>query len=333
MKLKSIIELVSKEKKLSKEIVANAVKVSLEKVAGKKYPFGRIEAEFDKDFSFKIMHYKQVVDSEPEMLDEESEVNLIEATELYGDVSIGDEIGFEITDNLGRVDATFAKQIIGDLFKVEESAVGFKQFKDKKGTIISGTVQNFDKKGTLVSFGAVEGFLPRAEMLRGEKFRRNDPIEVLLEDVSLENGRLKMQLSRTSSEFVVELLKEEIDEVRSGEIEIVSCIRAPREKTKVVIQSSSMSNPVAACIGSQGIKIKKVMARMGGERVDFSKYSDDLLELMSGLFAPAKIRHVEETDREIKLDVLSEDLGKAIGKDGVNIRLATVMLGKKITVS
>lgn len=332
MQLKSIIDLVSKEKKLSKEVVANAVKSSLEKIAGRKYLYGKIEAEYDKDYNFKVIHYKTIVDSEPEMLDDDSEIDIVTALQLYSPCELGDEIGFEVTTNLGRIDAGMAKNIINDLFKTEESSVAYAQFKDKKGTIVSGVVQNFDKKGVLVSLGPVEAFLPRSECVKTERFRRNQPIEALLKEVSLDGGRLKMILSRNSPEFVIEVIKEEVDDVRTGDIEILSCVRASGEKTKVVVHSET-TNPVSACIGMKGYKIQKIMQRLGGERVDISKYSDDLTQLLSGLLSQVKIRHVTETDREIKCDVLTEDLGKAIGKDGVNVRLASVILGKKVLVS
>jgi len=238
-----------------------------------------------------------------------------------------------VTDSLGRIDASLAKQIIGDLFKAEESAIGYTQFKDKKGTIVTGTVQNFDKKGILINLGAVEAFLPRSECLKREKFRRNESIEALLKDISFENGRLKMILSRSSPEMVMAIIREEVSDVLSGDIQIVSCIRAAGEKTKVVVQSESGQNPVAACIGMRGHTVQKIMQRLGGERIDFIKYTDDLAQLLSGLLGQVNIRHVSEDDREIKCDVLREDLGKAIGKDGVNVRLASTMLGKRVIVA
>lgn len=332
MQLKSIIETVSKEKKLSKEVVAQAVKSSLEKVASKKFPFGRVEADFDEDYLFRVLHFKTVVESEPEMLDEESEIDIQTAQDLYGPCEIGDEVGFEVTTELGRVDASLAKQVIGELFKAEESSIGYEQFKNQKGTIVSGMVQNVDKRGILVTLGAVEAYLPKSEMVKNERFHRNQPIEALLKDVSFDKGQLKMTLSRNSPQFVMEVIRQEVDEVRSGEVEIVSCVRSAGEKTKVVLDSETIQNPVAAAIGMRGHKIQKIMQRLGGERVDMCKYSDDLSVLLSGLLSQVKVRHVSETDTEIRCDVLQEDLGKAIGKEGINVRLASVILGKKVTV-
>ena len=337
MQLKSVIETVSKDKNLKKEVVARAVATALEKSMKKKFPFGRVEAQFDDSFDFKVYLFKQVVDSEPEMLDEESEINLPEARKFDPKCQVGDEIGEEISEEevkaqLGRIGASIGKSALNEVIKAEEATIGFEQYSKMKGKVVTGTVQNSDKKGVLVNLGVVEAYIPRTDLMPRDKFRRNNTVEALLKDISIEKGQLKITLSRTAPNFVLQLLKEEVPEIDQGVVELVAVVREPGVRAKVVVDTEEQLNAAALCIGTRGHKIQKVMERLGGERVDVIQYSDDLPEFLSGLLSGVNIRHITESDTEIKGEVLQEDFAKAIGREGINVRLAGKILGRKVTI-
>lgn len=336
MNLKSIIDTVSKDKNLKKEIVIDAITHALEKSMKKTYPNSKVEAVCDDKLQFKLYIFKNVVESEPEMLDDETEVEIKDARKLDPDVELGDEIGYEITAKMGRIEANLAKQAISDVIKNAESMIAYSEYKDKKGKIVSTTVQNADRRGAYVLLGSVEVFVPRSELLHTDHLKRNQICEFLLKEIDItENGRVKIQLSRTSQLFVLEALKEEVPEIEQGDIEIVACAREPGVKTKIVVDNAdpeSKNNPVSSCIGMKGYRIQNLMRRIGGERIDVVGYTDDLPLFLQGLLSGVKVRHVKEENNEYHGEVLKEDFAKAIGKEGVNVRLASRIMGKKIVI-
>jgi N utilization substance protein A len=322
MQLKAVVDTVSKDKNLKKEVVVSAIKHALERSMKKSFPYGRLEVSCDDNYNFKVYHFKSIVDSEPEMLDEESEVTIQEARKIDSKVEIGDEMGFEVSTDLGRIEANLAKQAISEVIKHAESLAAYNQFKDLKGKIVSGVVQTADKKGALILLGVAEGYLPRSEMIFQERVNKGQTYEFLLKEIELsDKGQLKLILSRSSPMFVVAALREEVPEILNGEVELVSCVRDAGKKTKVVVDTDFTSvNPASVCIGSGGTRIQKVMQRIGGERVDIVAYSDDLPKFLQGLLSGVNIRHVKE------------DFARAIGRDGINVKLASQILGKKVVL-
>lgn len=335
MELKQVIDQISRERNIKKQIVAEAVKSALVKVAAKRYPYAKIEAQYDEATGdIKLFNFKKVVESEPEMLDEETEINLPEARELDPDCSVDDELGIPLEENLGRIDANIAKQVMMDCIQRAENEKAYQDYLPFKGKVVSGTVQTMDFKGATVNLGKIDARIAKNELVRSETLRRGQQIDCLLEDITYDEvkGRTTLILSRSSADLVVALFTEEVPELEDGTVRVRDCVREAGNKTKICVDTQDRINPVATLIGSQGYKIEKVRHRLGGERIDVVEYTENTVNYLQSLLSGVRIKNVEETDEAITCEVEKEDLAKAIGKSGVNIRLAEKAMGCKIVV-
>lgn len=270
------------------------------------------------------------------MLDEDSEITIEEAKKLDPDVELEDEVGVEVSATLGRIQANIAKQAIMEVIKNAEAMKAFSANKDKKGRVVSTVVQTVHKKGVLVILGSTEVEVPKSELVLKEALHRGQHLDMYVKDISInENGKLNIALSRAHPMLVYAIMKEEVSDIDEGIIEILAVAREPGQKTKVVVDSDDTSvKSVAACIGFKGERIQRVMQRMGGERVDVVQYSDDEKTFLKNLLSSVDLKSVEVLDNEFKVDVLNkQDLAKAIGREGVNVKLASKITGKKITVA
>ena len=335
MELKQVIDQISRERNIKKQIVAEAVKSALVKVASKRYPYAKIEAEYDETTGdIKLFNFKKVVESEPEMLDEETEINLPEARTLDPDCNVDDELGIPLEENLGRIDANIAKQVMMDCIQRAENEKAYQDYLPFKGKVVSGTVQTMDFKGAVVNLGKIDARIAKNELVRSETLRRGQQIDCLLEDLTYDEvkGKTTLILSRSSPDLVVALFMEEVPELEDGTVRVRDCVREAGNKTKICVDTQDRINPVATLIGSQGYKIEKVRHRLGGERIDVVEYTENKVNYLQALLSGVRIKNVEQTETEISCEVEKEDLAKAIGKSGVNIRLAEQAMGCKIVV-
>lgn len=334
MDLKQLVEQVSLSKGIKKDVVVKAVEDALSKVMAKKYPYGRIETHYDGETgTVEIYHFKQVVDSEPEMLDEESEINLPEARLLDPECKIGDELGVSITAELGRIDAGVAKQVMTDAITRAEHELAYQELKPQLLKAVSAVVQQVDVGGVLMTIGKTEVYMPRQEQISSEKLKRGQAVDVLLQSVeTTKSGRLKATVSRKDPRLVMALFKEEVPEIEEGTIEMKMCAREAGVKAKLVVDTQDRINPVAVCIGTQGYRIQKVQHRLNGERVDVVSYTRNEQNMLINLFNRIKLSNITITDKLISAEVSKEDLPKAIGLRGVNIRLAEQVLKKKVEI-
>jgi N utilization substance protein A len=334
MEIKSIVDQVSKEKDIKKDVVVEAVKKALIKVMTKQYPYGRLEAQYDeKTGQVEMFHFKRVVDSEPEMLDEESEVNFPDAKKLDPDVELDDELGFPISSDFGRIDASKAKQVILEEINRAVNEVSYNQFLPFKGKMVSGTVQRADFGGVLVNLGKTEAFIPKGELNPREQLKRGMAVEALLVDITLDKGRTNILLSRKAPELVVAAFTEQVPEIEDGTITVVDCVREAGVKTKMVVDTQERYNPVAVCIGTAGYRIQKVQHQIGGERVDVVAYTRNEEEFLKSLLGAKRIYKFSSTDQEVYCEVEKEELPRVVGLKGANIKLASRALKKKIKVA
>ena len=335
MEIKSLVDAVSKDQGLKKEVVALAVTRAMEKVFQRKNPYTRVEANYDESGSIKLYHFKTVVDSEPEMLDEESEINLPEARAMDPQCDVGDEVGFEMSAELGRVDASIAKQVISEAIKIAQSEEAFNLYSPLKGTVVEATVQKVDGRGALMTLGKVDAFIPRACLIERENLRQNQVVEVFIEDVVMDKNRVKITLSRSAPEMVVEFFKEEVPELQSGEVTMKFCAREAGVKSKFVVDTTESFNPVGVCIGTQGHRIQKVKHRLGGEHIDVVPYTRNLQNFTQSLLGVTKLKGfvVDEQKQEIQVQVEADAVAKAVGPRGVNVKLASLILGYKVRIN
>lgn len=235
----------------------------------------------------------------------------------------------------GRIDVAKAKGVILEEIGKAEAEVAFLQFSPFKGKLVSGTVQRADFGGILVNLGKTEAIIPKTEQNPKEFLKRGQNLESVLVDVVMEKGRVKITLSRSAPEMVVEFFKEEVPELTSGEVTMKFCAREAGLKSKFVVDTTESFNPVSVCIGTQGYRIQKVQHRLGGERIDVVQYTRNLQNFTQNLLGVSRLKsfEVNEETKEIKVMVEKDQVARAVGPRGVNVKLASLILDYKIRIN
>jgi N utilization substance protein A len=343
------IELLCREKGISKEDVIEAVKVGIINAAKKAGYRGHLVVKIDEDGKdFGIYQEKVVVDS---VKDRDQEISLDEARKLFGEeVKPGDRLLIEIkTEELGRIAAKAAAQVIHDKITEAERKALFDYFKQKIGDVISGTVKEIRRNGDIVvDLGRVIGILPKEEQITKEKYRIGDRVRAYIYDVVFDYKRYSRKkptkvddypppyviLSRTHPRFLKRLMEIEIPEVADGLVEVKAVAREPGVRAKVAVDAvEDYIDPVGACIGVKGSRILPISRELSGEKIEIIRWSDDVAELVARALSPAKVLQAEsyeDENGELRVEVVVPDdqLSLAIGKHGVNARLASKLVGQ-----
>jgi N utilization substance protein A len=343
------IELLCREKGISKEDVIEAVKVGIINAAKKAGYRGKLVVKIDEDGKdFGIYQEKIVVES---VKDPDHEISLEEAKELFGEgVKPGDKVLIEIkTEELGRIAAKAAAQVIHDKITEAERRALYDYFKQKLGDVISGTVKEIRRNGDIVvDLGRVVGILPKEEKIQKERYKIGDRVRAYIYDVVFDYKRYNRKkpskiddypppyviLSRTHPKFLKRLMEIEIPEVADGLVEIKAVAREPGVRAKVAVKAvADYIDPLGACIGVKGSRIIPISKELSGEKVEIIEWSDDVAELVARALSPAKVLHAEsyeDENGELRVEVVVPDdqLSLAIGKHGVNARLASKLVGQ-----
>ncbi len=334
--LNRVIEQVSKEKGIDKSIVINAVEEMMHSAARRTFgPDRRIESRYNTELGeIELFEIKTVVERVSNPL---SEAELEEARSEYDpDAQLGDEILIKLdTATMGRIAAQAAKQNLIQHIRDAERKQIYNEFKDRRGEIVSGIVQRFERKNMIVNLGRTEAILPEKEQIPHERYRQGDRIRALITDVELTEKGLSIVLSRTSNEFLVKLFEQEVPEMYEGIVEIRQCAREPGGRAKVAVYSKDSDvDPVGACVGMKGTRVQSVVQELRGEKIDIVPWTDDQAELVCRALAPAKVSKViiDEDEGGMEVIVPDDQLSLAIGKRGQNVRLAHRLTGWKLDV-
>jgi len=334
--LNRVIEQVSKEKGIDKSIVVAAVEEMMHSAARRTFGADRnIESRFNVDLGeVELFEIKTVV---AQTATTTSEATLDEARSKYDpDAQIGDEILIKLdTATMGRIAAQAAKQNLIQHIRDAERKQIYNEFKDRKGEIVSGTVQRFERKNMIVNLGRTEAILPEKEQIPHERYRQGDRIRALILDVDLSEKGLSIVLSRTSNLFLTQLFTQEVPEMYEGIVEIRQCAREPGGRAKVAVYSKDSDvDPVGACVGMKGTRVQAVVQELRGEKIDIVPWTDDQAELVCRALAPAKVSKViiDEDEHAMEVIVPDDQLSLAIGKRGQNVRLAHRLTQWKLDV-
>jgi len=284
----------------------------------------------------QILHIREVVPKE-ELKDSVTEISLEEAQQLDPDLELYDEYAQEISIlDFGRRAVMMARQTLAQRIREIEKDNIFEDYSDRIGEIILGDVyQVRNNKDILVNHNGIELMLPKSEQIYKDKFRKGDTIRAVVSEVKRYNGNPTVIISRTSPLFLERLFENEIPEVFDGLIEIVNVTREPGDRSKVsVISNDERIDPVGACVGMKGVRIHSVVRELQNENIDVINYTDDKAEYIKRALQPAKIMNVEidEENNYAKVLVPADQVSKAIGKGGVNIRLASRLTEMEIDV-
>ena len=242
----------------------------------------------------------------------------------------------EITPaNFGRIAAQTARQVVIQKIREAEKEVVYEDFKDKQGTIITGFVQREEYKNKIIDMGNTEGILPFREQIRGETYQPRERVQFYLLEVRKTSKGPQLILSRTHPDFVKTLFELEVPEITDGIVEIKAIAREPGERTKIAVHSTQENvDPVGACVGVRGSRIKLIVRELKGEKIDIIRWNEDREAYLRAALSPAKIAQVNlnPKNKEAEIVVPDDQLSLAIGKKGQNVRLAVKLTGWKIDI-
>ena len=247
---------------------------------------------------------------------------------------VGPDGDMKLSD-LGRIAAQTAKQVFGQILREAEREVIFSEFDRFQRALVTGTVYRLDGTAVIVNLGRTEGYLPKHEQVRGETYRVGDRILCYVVDVKKIGSRVKIILSRSHPDMLRRLFEREIPEIADGVVDIVALVREAGYKTKVACTSLDPKvDPIGACVGVRGTRIRNIIDELNGEKIDIIRWSDSPEELMINALKPAQINSITLfEDIKKALVVVDEDqLSLAIGKKGANVRLASKLGGWDIDI-
>ena len=341
--LKRVIESLSKEKGLSKEIVVEALIEGIRTAAKKRFGNkARIEVKYDEEKGdIEIYKLKKVVE---EVKDKETEISLEEAQKIYPNIKIEDIIGERVElQDLGRIAAQIVKQLFSQKLRLAEKQLIYDEFKYKIGEIVSGYVHRFDKRGVILSLGRAEALLPEEEQVPGEKYIRGHRLKALVIEVYRQQEP-QIIVSRSHPAFVKKLFEKEVPEIQEGIVKIVAIAREPGSRTKIAVTSTNPNiDPVGTCIGVRGSRISTILEELniaktdkkeGKEKIDVVLWDPDPAKFVYNALAPAECSKVivDEENKTLEVIVPDDQLSLAIGKKGENVRLASKLVGWRIDI-
>ncbi|HZP40128.1 MAG TPA: transcription termination factor NusA, partial [Candidatus Binatia bacterium] len=334
--LNRVIEQVSKEKGIDRQIIVKALEEAMLSAAKKMFGHEkRIEAQYNTELgAVELFEVKTVVDT---VDDPENQVTLAEArAKLDPEAQIGDELLAQLpADKFGRIAAQAAKQNIIQRVRDAERDIIYNEFKGRKGELFSGIVQRFEKKNIIVNLGRTDAILPEKEQIPRERYRQGDRIRAYILDVELTSKGPQIVLSRTHPGLLVKLFEQEVPEIYEGIVEVKGAAREPGGRAKIAVTSNDSDvDPVGACVGMRGTRVQAVVQELRGEKIDIVPWTSDPAEYVCRALAPARVSKIimDEDDHAMEVIVPDDQLSLAIGKKGQNVRLASRLTGWKLDV-
>ncbi|MDA8101074.1 MAG: transcription termination factor NusA [Nitrospiraceae bacterium] len=329
-----VIDQISKEKGISKEMVIEAVESALVSAAKKKFGAQRIAVQIDpKRGDINMYAYKKVV---AQVANPEEEITLEEAQAAFPEAQMDGEVPFQVEfEGFGRIAAQTARQVIVQKVREAERDVVLKEFNDKIGQLVNGIVLRHEKGAYFVDLGKTEAVLPAREQVPRENYRRGDRIRAHVLEVKDTSKGPQVVLSRSHPDFVAKLFEMEVPEIYENIVEIKGVVREAGDRTKIAVASKdSHVDPVGACVGMKGARVQAVVRELRGEKIDIIPWSEDPRIFIAKALSPAVVEKVgvTEEDRAALAVVADAQLSLAIGKKGQNVRLAAKLTGWKIDI-
>ncbi len=333
--IKRVVDQISRDKGIDRDVLISALEEAVKSAAKKK--FGSkidIETQYnERTGEIEVFQFKEVTET---VTDPEIEISLEEGRRLDPGCEIGDSLGTKMdTTTFGRIAAQSAKQVIIQKMKDAERDAVYASFIDRKGEIINGIVQRFDRGDIIVNLGPTEGIVPVREQVPRENYRRGDRIRALILDILYETRGPQIVLSRTHPDFMVNLFKTEVPEISEGIVAIMGAAREPGVRAKIAVSSNDSDiDPVGACVGMKGSRVQNVVQELKGEKIDIIPWHVDPAKFVCNALAPAEISRViiDEENKSMEVIVPDEFLSIAIGKRGQNVRLASKLTGWHLDV-
>ena len=337
------LEVIEVNKGISREVVLDALKESMTKAFKKSLGADDALVGVDIDLDNGVFEMYQIKNVVKEVEDDLLEISVEDAKEAdpKGKYKVGDEFRIYVPiDELRKAMVLTIKSLMRQKFAEAEKEILFEQFKDKIGTLITGRVEQIDERGATINIGKQSVYLPRKEMIKDEKFVVGDTIKLFVNNVdSSSKGGAKIVVSRASEGFLKAIMTEEIHDIYDGTITIVAAAREAGERSKVAVTSKDVNvDPAGACIGPNGSRIQKVVSQLGNgsskEKIDIIAYKENTALYIMESLKPAQVVgiKVDEENKSALVVVRDDSLSLAIGRKGVNARLAVKLTGYKIDI-
>ena len=333
--LKKIIDQVSREKGVERETLISTLEEAVRTATRKKFGHDYdLEINFNDEIGqIEVFGFKEVVEK---VTNDHLEISLEEACDIDPECQVGDSLGIKMdTDELGRIAAQSAKQVIMQRLREAERNVVYDDYRDRRGEIIHGIAQRFDKGSIIVNLGRTEAELPLKEQIPKESFKQGDRVRAYIMDVKQFSRGPQIILSRTHPNFVATLFESEVPEIAEGIINIVQVAREPGSRAKIAVSSKDSDvDPVGACVGMKGSRVQAVVQELRGEKIDIVTWDPDPAKFICNALAPAEIVRVivDEGNHSMEVVVPDDQLSLAIGKKGQNVRLAAKLSGWNLDV-
>ena len=332
--MNAVYDLVA-EKNIPKEVLIDAIESALVSAYKKNYGTSQnVRVTIDRETGdVDVLMRRDVVE---EVEDEFTEISLEEALEIDDRYQVGDVVEYQVTPrDFGRIAAQTAKQVVVQRIREAERNMVYDTYIDRQGELITGVVQRISNETIFVSIGNTEGILVPGERIRGEIYRVNDRIKAYIMDVRRSPKGPQIFLSRTHPGFVERLFELEVPEIEDGIVQIKSIAREAGSRTKIAVYTEDENvDPVGACVGTGGSRVRNIVDELYGEKIDITTWDEDPKVLISNVLSPAKVEEVITDEEEKAATVVVPDyqLSLAIGKEGQNVRLAAKLCGWKIDI-
>lgn len=332
--LLAILEYIEQERGISRDLLVEAVEKALLTASRKSiHPASNLEIKVDKKTGdIQAWAKLEVVDSFPNA----DQLLIDEAKTRMPNVQLGETVTWEVTPkNFGRIAAQTAKQAIMQQLRKAEKNIVKEEFQDKIGEIVNGIVRRFESGNIIVDLGKAEGVLSARDKIAGEQYMAGDRINAILLKVETIGAGPSLILSRAHPDFVRKLFEREVTEIHDGVVEIKGVAREAGSRSKIAVKSNDPRvDPIGACVGMRGMRVKNITTELGGERVDIVRYDDDVASYATEALQPAKPKKVEvlADKRTLNIHVTEEQSRLAFGKRAQNVRLCSKLLGWNINI-
>ncbi|MCB2016248.1 MAG: transcription termination/antitermination protein NusA [Hydrogenophaga sp.] len=333
-----LIDAISREKNVERDVVLGAVEQALASATKKLYK-GEVDIRVAMDpdtGAYETFRRWLVVPDAAGLQNPDAEELVSDAREDIPDIEEGDYIEKPVESvPIGRIGAMAAKQVILQKIRDAEREMLLNDFMSRGDKVFVGTVKRMDKGDLIVESGRVEGRLKRNEMIPKENFRTGDRVRAMIMEVDLTLRGAPIILSRSAPAFMIELFRQEVPEIEQGLLEIKSCARDPGSRAKIAVLSHDKRiDPIGTCVGVRGSRVNGVTNELAGERVDIVLWSEDPAQFVIGALAPANVVSIVVDEEKHAMDVVvdEENLAIAIGRGGQNVRLASELTGWKINI-
>ncbi|MEJ6570520.1 MAG: transcription termination factor NusA [Akkermansiaceae bacterium] len=337
----ALIDYYEKEKGIDREKVLAALEFAFISAYRKMVPgadaIETIRADVDTKKGDTVMYASLECVADDDYVDKFNEVPISLARKSKPDAELGDSVDFNVTPaNFGRIATQTAKQTMMQRLRMAEKEMIYDEYKDRAGDIVSGTVRRFEKSDVLVDLGKFEGRIPSRERVVTEDYNIGDRIRVYVVAVENETRGPEIILSRSHPNFVRRLFESEVAEIADNTVELRGIAREAGYRTKVAVASNDDKvDPVGACVGLRGARVKNIVRELNNEKVDIIRWSDDPAVFVVDALKPANIRtiNLDQENKVVSVTVDEEELSKAIGRRGQNARLTAKLMGWDVQVS